>query len=198
MGVEPVSSIKIVGYEESCVPSKHIVYIIEVKGVFKEWLAVHRYSDFQQLHKALINISELNIDIPPKLNIWNTNESTLLERSRALELYLRSILYSKQTAFRRSPEFMDFILIPKELRNIGTDLFNISINLQQIDGPEQWLTDYSTLLAYLVEIRQCLNLRVSNFQKGDVNAYQSSKFEYLRLNIVQSKRSAQLNHKLID
>jgi PX domain len=141
-------------------------------------LTQHRYSDFEKLDKILVKLSPLPCQLPPKLNFF-ADATKLVERKHALELYMESILYSKNTAFRRSEEWMDFIQIPESVRKFTPEsgIERYSTAMQEKLNPERWLDEYAQLTRYLMEIRRCLNSRDEYGARNDMKAYQSAKLE---------------------
>ncbi|XP_051776973.1 PX domain-containing protein kinase-like protein isoform X3 [Erpetoichthys calabaricus] len=71
----------------------HTEYIIRVqRGVSSEctWQVIRRYSDFDMLNNSL-QISGLNLPLPPKKLIGNMDREFIAERQRGLQNYLNSI-----------------------------------------------------------------------------------------------------------
>ncbi|GFQ91919.1 nischarin [Trichonephila clavata] len=78
-------------------------YVIEVRIPPFKWQVIRRYRQFVELHEKMIKNFSVNKNLlPPKKLLGNRSESFIMERQKALEHYLRTLLHR-------------FILLPEPL-----------------------------------------------------------------------------------
>lgn len=102
-------------YEQN---GKYTKYQFKIQTTFTKWKINKRYSDFQILHKELLNLSKDKTlpELPSKI-FWNKNsELNVSKRSSDLERYLNELINSI-FFFPKSP-LLDFIEINEEVLSL--------------------------------------------------------------------------------
>jgi regulator of vacuolar morphogenesis len=167
--MEPVTNITIPEMRERTHPNKHTVYIISVKGPVRSWNVIHRYSEFDSLHKELTLLRETPEPLPKK-SLMKFNSEMLEERRKGLERYLQALLVSRDKVWRTSKAWCDFLQIPVVSNDVQYQ------PAKSID-PSLWTQELDSLVSFLSEIRSFLNDRDKLVQKGDTTQAQASKFQ---------------------
>ncbi|KAI8900901.1 Phox homologous domain-containing protein [Globomyces pollinis-pini] len=161
---EPILSISINETREIQKPSRHTVYIINLRGPVRSWSVPHRYNDFCELHKDLSAIQIPLGELPPKsLALFNSN--VIEERKSQLAIYLNKILNSVDPTLRRSQAWLNFLNVRDSSATINT-----------VDS-KQWIQNYDSLLSFISQIRVCLVKRERLALTGDIAASQSNKLQ---------------------
>ena len=137
-------------YIKTIPPPTHTVYEIELKTPLKQWSIQKRYSDFDKLNKDLITNTKLNppCNLPPKHLLAfrrGTEDEIIKERSKGFEVYLRSIYSNKNSVWRDSKEFKNFL-----------ELNKVNMNLNSFNN---WLEDLNSLNEDLSVVRSLINKR---------------------------------------
>ena len=75
----------------------NIHYLIEIRMRAQIWILKHRYSDFDKMHKRLLNDLEYRAadnlpELPPKRLMFNKEADFLKERMKLLNKYLKFII----------------------------------------------------------------------------------------------------------
>ncbi|GIX85021.1 nischarin [Caerostris extrusa] len=84
-------------------------YIIEVRLLPYKWQVKHRYRQFVELHEKLIKNYSVNKNLlPPKKILGNRSESFIMERQKALELYLQTLMFQFSSLPEPLAVFLDF------------------------------------------------------------------------------------------
>jgi regulator of vacuolar morphogenesis len=167
--MEPVTNITIPEMRERTQPTKHTVYIISVKGPVRNWNVVHRYSEFDTLHKQLMLLRDTPEPLPKK-SFMKFNSELLEERRKGLERYLQALLVSKDKIWRTSKAWCEFLQIPV----VSND---VQYQPSKSIDPSLWTQELESLVSFLSEIQAFLNERDKLVQKGDTTLAQASKFQ---------------------
>ncbi|KAJ3315581.1 hypothetical protein HDV04_001995 [Boothiomyces sp. JEL0838] len=171
---EPISSIEIQETRELLKPKKHTAYIISIRGPVKSWTVTKRYSEFDELHKKLLDIQTPPCELPKKTLMNFTNE-VIKERQEGLAVYLQTLLYSKDPVWRRSKPWQDFMGLPE---TTIVDPINL-LTVNQID-PAKWLQEYESLISFISEIKTFLLNKERFVKGGDTSAAQASKIQAMK------------------
>ncbi|KAJ6575183.1 syntaxin [Mycena capillaripes] len=166
-----LQSVFIPRYEERATPTAHTVYEVRVKANVRDWSLWRRYSEFDDLHRALKDaVGEPPAPLPPKhsLSIFRSHSDPKLleERRTGLELFLRAILSAKDDKWRETFAFREFLGIP-----IG----------KQGELPQSgqftaasWLDEHIDLQARIRDVRADINKRDALSDRGDTNGAHTS------------------------
>lgn len=181
--MEPIHSLSIPQTSlapSSNIRSAHTLYHISIKlSNSTTYTVTKRYSEFDALHISLCQQirglektpSSLEFppnSLPPKSLFWKANDATLVEeRRRGLESYLTSLLYCKDTRWRRTSAWIKFLEIPKELVPKSWDTReNQVFQLITAQAPStalptfaSWLDEYSKAKELARDAQSCLNER---------------------------------------
>ncbi|KAJ3326137.1 hypothetical protein HDV06_000013 [Boothiomyces sp. JEL0866] len=171
---EPISSIEIQETRELLKPKKHTVYIISIRGPVKSWTVTKRYSEFDELHKKLLEIQTPPCELPKKTLMNFTNE-VIKERQEGLAVYLQTLLYSKDTTWRRSKPWQEFLGLPDT--TVVNQINLLSVN--QIE-PAKWIQEYESLVSFISEIRTFLVNKERYVKGGDTSAAQANKIQAMK------------------
>ncbi|KAJ3272296.1 hypothetical protein HDV01_005835 [Terramyces sp. JEL0728] len=171
---EPISSIEIRETRELLKPKKHTVYIINIRGPVKSWTVTKRYSEFDDLHKKLLDIQTPPCELPRKTLMNFTNE-VIKERQEALALYLQTLLYSKDSTWRRSKPWQEFLGLPD---TTVVDQINL-LSVNQID-PSKWIQEYESLVSFISDIKTFLINKDRFVKGGDTSAAQANKIQAVK------------------
>ncbi|WWC66889.1 uncharacterized protein I206_100796 [Kwoniella pini CBS 10737] len=173
-----IQSIKIISTEVIDIPKPHVVYVIQISTPIRTWTVKRRFSDFISLNIELKSTvgKDPPGNLPPKQ--WSlikslTDEQLIRERSLILEQYLILILNSKNSIWRESFGFKDFLSIPSNLKNLKL----------VVEGEESeinftiksWLIEFKNLENLLKKIRSIL-LKRDSFALYQGNSIDSRKF----------------------
>ncbi|ORY03769.1 Phox-like protein [Basidiobolus meristosporus CBS 931.73] len=159
--------ILITSVEERRIPSKHIVYRLEIKEGVRGWVAYHRYQDFDSLHRVLSKRFpgvQPPATLPPKHSLFNRSTagigSEFIENRRELlEIYLNAILQDASGEWRESEEFSKFLETPR-IKHV--DILNIT--------SEDWLDELKQIEKGIREARAALAKRDALRQDKQVSA----------------------------
>ncbi|KAJ7038133.1 Phox homologous domain-containing protein [Mycena alexandri] len=167
-----LQSISVPRCEERSTPSAHTVYEVRVKANVRDWSLWRRYSEFDDLHAALKDAAgaEPPAPLPPKhsLSIFRSHSDPKLleERRTGLETYLRAILSAKDSKWRDTFAFREFLGVP-----IG----------KQGELPQSgqytlasWLDEHIDLQAQIRDVRADINKRDALSDRGDTNGSHTS------------------------
>ncbi|KAI8921865.1 Phox homologous domain-containing protein [Powellomyces hirtus] len=176
---EPVTSVQVPSLTHETAPHPHITYTIQLKGPFRSWTVHKRYSEFTALHKDLQNElgSEPTMQLPPKhFSLFGhstlTDPVKIEERRRGLESYLRGILYSGDTKWRRSHAWLKFLGIAEPpSKGSGNEKAALS---PQVFTPAAWMTEFQALKALTRDLRAHITTRDRCNAAGDVQGAQSA------------------------
>ncbi|KAJ7169944.1 syntaxin [Mycena filopes] len=167
-----LQSVFIPRYEERSLPSAHTVYEVRVKANVRDWSLWRRYSEFGDLHAALKDAtgSEPPAPLPAKhsLSIFRSHSDPKLleERRTGLETYLRAILSAKDSQWRDTFAFREFLGVPigkqGELPQSGQ--YTLS----------SWLDEHIDLQAQIRDVRADINKRDALSDRGDTNGSHTS------------------------
>ncbi|KAJ2913381.1 hypothetical protein MD484_g7024, partial [Candolleomyces efflorescens] len=170
-----IQAVFIRSYEERTTPKPHTVYKIDVQAHVRSWQMWRRYSEFDDLHTELTKSTKSSppCNLPPKNSfsmLRSRKDAKVLEERRAgLEEYLRAILGAKESVWRDSQAFKDFLGVP--VGRQGT--------LLQPSDPGQftlstWLDEHSELQARLRDVWSDINKRDALSDQGDIAASHKS------------------------
>jgi regulator of vacuolar morphogenesis len=176
--MEPIHSISIPTTEKT---SSYTLYHIQVKLCDARILSLSkRFSDFYAFNQLLLEQIKLlentpsSIDAPPVALppkdigvLWKSNNTAFIESRRlGLENYLTALLYSKDYRWRRTPAWLEFLSVPKDLQSQSRNdnavfalVPSVSPSKQIIINYENWLTEYSKAQEWVREIRKCIRER---------------------------------------
>lgn len=148
-------------------PKTYVIYKITVTGGVRSWNVWHRYSEFASLHDDLIQHtgSEPPAALPSKHRLSlltsigvSSDDSIVEERRTGLETYLRSILSAKESKWRDSFVFKDFLSIP--VGRSGTGSASVGDSSGQFTS-SAWLDEHSDLQTLVRDARADINTRDS-------------------------------------
>jgi len=157
-------SVHVRGHELRSKPSSHVVYKIEMQGPVRSWTMWRRYSEFAELHTELAKSTGLAPpeELPPKHSFSirrKLNEDSIIqERSKALDTYLRAILAHKDSRWRDSYAFKEFLGVPITKGADGRDLLEVS-RTQYTSA--SWLDEHVDIQSLVRDIRADINRRDS-------------------------------------
>ncbi|KAF7306979.1 Snare domain containing protein [Mycena indigotica] len=169
-GARFVVSVLIPRYEERSKPSPHTVYEIKVKANIRDWSIWRRYSEFDDLDRALRDATH---EAPPaplpskhSLSIFRSHSDPKLleERRTGLELYLRAILSAKDDKWRESYLFRQFLGMPVGKQSETVQTYTLA----------SWLDEHIELQARIRDVRADINKRDALSDRGDTNGAHSS------------------------
>ena len=167
-----IHAVYVRGHEERSDPKPHIVYRIEILASVRSWKMWRRYSEFDDLDTELTKLtgSEPPATLPSKhiLSFRKNDEKVLEERRTGLEAYLRAIVASRDSRWRDSQVFREFLGVPTG-KNLGAaggapSQFTLS----------SWLDEQADLQTIVRDIRADINKRNSLTDMGDVSASHTS------------------------
>ena len=167
-----IQAIYVRGHEPKSEPKPHIVYRIEIQAHVRSWQMLRRYSEFVELHDELTKLtgSAPPEPLPPKhiFSLRKNDDRMLEERRTGLEAYLRALISSKESQWRETMAFKEFLGVPLG-KNASAKLahgsqFTLS----------SWLDEHSELQNLVREIRAYINKRNSLSDMGDINASHTS------------------------
>src|SRR5258708_978299 len=155
----------------------YTVYKITVQAAVRTWNVWHRYSEFATLHQDLLNetSSPPPASLPSKHNFSirspfgrGHDEKVLEERRTGLETYLRAILSSKDSKWRDTLQFRDFIGAPttKIESSFSTSGSHFTSS--------SWLDEHAELQTLVRDIRADLNKRDALSVRNEVAASHTS------------------------
>lgn len=205
--MEPVSSVRILQTEARSSPSTHIAYQLSLQGPVRSWTVWRRYSDFDNLHKALLTTftpltppAQLpSKSIFPFLSATGNDPAKIEERRRGLETYAQAILFDQDPKWRRSKEWMDFIgLPPSDRRGViaGTGAGGFSMSSVPLLTPEAWMEEYRSLQSLTREIKSHIAARDRHAQASDTAQSQSATLAARKSITALQTRSAALEQVL--
>lgn len=162
-----IQSVRILGHEERTSPKTHIVYKIEVQASVRSWLMWRRYSEYDDLNTELTKAIEAPpYPLPPKhsLSMFRSkgNPQVLQERVEGLERYLREIVSSKDSRWRDSYLFKQFLGIPTSKKD------GVEGGAPSEFTSSSWLDEHLDLQNRVREIRADINKRDALAERGDV------------------------------
>ena len=155
----------------------YTVYKITVQAAVRTWNVWHRYSEFAALHQDLFSETSSHppASLPPKHNFSirsafgrGSDERILEERRAGLETYLRAILSSKDSKWRDTLPFRDFIGAPttKIESSFSTSGSHFTSS--------SWLDEHAELQTLVRDIRADLNKRDALAVRNEVAASHTS------------------------
>ena len=155
------------GHEERSDPKPHTVYRIEVQASVRSWQMWRRYSEFDELNTELTKLtgSEPPATLPSKhIFSFRKNGPTILEERRAgLETYLRAIVSSKDSQWRDTTAFKEFLGVPTGKFSGGEGGSASQFTLSS------WLDEQADLQTLVRDIRADINKRNALADMGDVS-----------------------------
>ena len=160
--MEPINSIII---SDTRFVGSYNTFIIQVTCPVKEFILQKRFSQFIILAKELSEFGQLD-PLPPK-TIWS-DEKVIQFRKVELQKWLQKILYSKNTAFRRSKAWCDFMNIPHNL-----NVLDLPPKLDHL----KWMQEYEILFSFLSQIKAVWNERTRSILAGDSAQAQAKKYQ---------------------
>ncbi|KAL5519031.1 hypothetical protein ACEPAH_714 [Sanghuangporus vaninii] len=169
-----IQSVRILGHEERSSPKAHVVYKIEVQASVRSWLMWRRYSEFDDLHTELINtVGEAPPHpLPPKHTFSffrsKDNPEVLRERVEGLEQYLRAIISSKDSRWRESYVFKQFLGIPTSKKD------GVEGGAPTEFTSASWLDEHLDLQNRVRDIRADVNKRDALADRGDISSAHST------------------------
>ncbi|GJJ09432.1 hypothetical protein Clacol_003654 [Clathrus columnatus] len=167
-----IHAVRVIGYEQRSKPKTHVVYHIQVQTSVRSWQLWRRYSEFVELHNELrtMTSSEPPVSLPPKhpLSFSRQNPIIIEERQSGLERYLREIVASKDSRWRETRVFNEFLEVP------FTSHASVDRPSSQQFTLSSWLDEHSSLQALVRDVMADITKRNSLVDMGDVPASQAS------------------------
>lgn len=162
-----IQAVYVRGHEERSDPKPHTVYRIEVQASVRSWQMWRRYSEFDELNTELTKAtgSEPPATMPPKhMFSFRKNDLKILEERRAgLETYLRAIVGCKDSQWRDTTVFKEFLGVPIGKYNVGSSGPVSQFTLSS------WLDEQADLQTVVRDIRADINKRNALADMGDVS-----------------------------
>jgi regulator of vacuolar morphogenesis len=157
-------------YEERSDPKPHTVYRIEVQASVRSWQMWRRYSEFDELNAELTKLTESEppATLPSKhIFSFRKNDPKILEERRAgLETYLRAIVSSKDSQWRDTTAFKDFLGVPTGKHGV--------VGRESVFTLSSWLDEQADLQTLVRDIRADINKRNALADMGDVSGSHTS------------------------
>ena len=162
-----IQAVYVRGHEERSDPKPHTAYRIEVQASVRSWQMWRRYSEFDELNNELTKLTGSGppASLPPKhIFSFRRNDTKVLEeRCIGLETYLRAIVGSKDSQWRDTTVFKEFLGVPTG-KHSNADSGSISqFTLSS------WLDEQADLQTLVRDIRADINKRNSLADMGDVS-----------------------------
>lgn len=162
-----IQAVYVRGHEVRSDPKPHTAYRIEVQASVRSWQMWRRYSEFDELNTELTKLrgSEPPAKLPSKhVFSFRKNDSKILEERRTgLETYLRAIVGSKDSQWRDTTVFKEFLGVPTGKYG-GADGHPVSqFTLSS------WLDEQADLQTLVRDIRADINKRNALGDMGDVS-----------------------------
>ncbi|WOO83566.1 Vacuolar morphogenesis protein 7 [Vanrija pseudolonga] len=141
-------------------PARHIAYTVQVSTPTRTWSVNRRYNDFAALDAELRSSTgkETPAPLPPKHWFARTmnDEEKIRQRRVHLEIYLRTILTTKDPRWRQAFGFADFLAVPAQSSKVP-DSFSAA----------SWLTEEGAVASLLRTARAALLKRDALARMGD-------------------------------
>ncbi|KAL1405965.1 hypothetical protein Q8F55_007647 [Vanrija albida] len=141
-------------------PARHIAYTVQVSTPTRTWSVNRRYNDFVALDAELRSATgkETPAPLPPKHWFARTmnDEEKIRQRRVHLEIYLRTILTTKDARWRQAFGFADFLAVPAQSSK-APDAFSAAT----------WLSEEGAVGAVLRTARAALLKRDALARMGD-------------------------------
>jgi regulator of vacuolar morphogenesis len=173
-----IDRVHIKGFKQRTSPEPHVAYEVEVSTKGKTWVVFHRFSDFLELHAALLkkhSASSFKESPPPKKMFGNNSPDVINERIFGLERYLKALLLNDSVA--QDPvlyQFLDFEPPSKESIYDNIDASN-------------WLERYQVN----ENLANSIAVHITNYERGmQQNGQNNEELMHAK------KKIAQLNHNL--
>ncbi|KAI9328317.1 hypothetical protein DFJ73DRAFT_126793 [Zopfochytrium polystomum] len=172
-----VKAISILRFETRDQPTRHVAYQISVTGPVRGWTVWRRYSEFEALHQAWLQMfphAPPPCNIPAKTfslfgNATLNDPSKANERRIGLEKYLLSILQAQDDRWRSTKEWAVFLGLPSSDPS-GKVSGGAAGSVQ--GQTETWMDDYRRLQADCRDIRGLIVQRDHHSSSGDVQRAQ--------------------------
>lgn len=179
-----IQSVAITGTKDRTSPKPHTVYEISITTSLRPWQMWRRYSEFVELHDELIKVCSAPppAELPGK-HIWSLksafhNEALINERKAGLEQYLRSIVASKDSQWRDTAAFKQFLGIPVT-KYQETQAAKAASSLP-VFSTASWIEEHGDIQALAREVKASLNKRDSLWDTGDTRASNSANIQAKR------------------
>jgi regulator of vacuolar morphogenesis len=177
-----IQNVAITGTKDRTSPKPHTVYEISVTTPMRSWQMWRRYSEFVELHEELTKhcSSAPPAELPGK-HIWSLkssfhNQALIEERKKGLEVYLRTIVASKDPQWRDNSAFRQFLGVPvtkyqeaQATKAVGPAFSTAS-----------WIEEHSELQTLTRDVRASLNRRDSLWDSGDTRGSSASNIQAKR------------------
>ncbi|KZV71304.1 hypothetical protein PENSPDRAFT_664471 [Peniophora sp. CONT] len=175
-GAAAIQSVVVSGHEERTEPSPHTVFRLEIRAHVRSWTMWRRYSEFAELYTELTKStgSPPPAPLPPKNTLskaftFGRARTDLEERRQGLEAFLRAIVGAKDSRWRDSYAFREFLGVPvgraAEAGGAG--------NGGQLSAAA-WLDEQLDVAAAIRDMRADLNRRDALSDSGDVGGAHSA------------------------
>ncbi|KAF3904340.1 Syntaxin-51 [Arthrobotrys entomopaga] len=157
-------------------PKPHTVYNISVRLPLRSFSLKKRYSDFDQLHKALISSvgAAPPLPLPPKTYFKSTvsDNDFAEDRRKNLEEYLHAIQNDQDPRWRESPPWRQFLNLPSSISNFDSSSTSIASHLNALStspliDPVLWLDAYREMKSLLQEARSEISRRDQSLSASD-------------------------------
>jgi regulator of vacuolar morphogenesis len=162
-----IQAVYVRGHEERSDPKPHTAYRIEVQASVRSWQMWRRYSEFDELNTELTKLTSFDppANLPSKhIFSFRKNDAKILEERRiGLETYLRAIVGSKDSQWRDTTVFKEFLGVPtgKYGGVEGGPVTQFTLS--------SWLDEQADLLTLVRDIRADINKRNALADMGDVS-----------------------------
>ncbi|RVD82977.1 uncharacterized protein DFL_007382 [Arthrobotrys flagrans] len=160
--------LSIASYGTEALPKPHTIYNISIRLPLRSFSLKKRYSDFDELHKALVSSVGVPppIPLPPKSYLKSTvsNNEFAEERRQNLEEYIHAIQNDKDSRWRESPPWRQFLNLPSSTSNYEPSSTSITSHLSSISShtltdPVLWLDAHREMKTFLQDARSEISRR---------------------------------------
>ncbi|EPS42860.1 hypothetical protein H072_3230 [Dactylellina haptotyla CBS 200.50] len=168
--------ISIPSYSTEALPKPHTIYNVSIRQPLRSSSLKKRYSDFDQLHKALISSTGVPppVALPPKTYFKSTvSDSDFADqRRRNLEDYLHAIQNDQDPRWRDSPPWRQFLNLPSSTSNYESSNTSIASHLSSTGGysladPVLWLDAHREMKGFLQDARSEISRRDQSLSVSD-------------------------------
>ncbi|ODO02028.1 hypothetical protein L198_02759 [Cryptococcus wingfieldii CBS 7118] len=176
-----IRDISVISTKQLDSPKPHTVYIIQITTPTRSWTVTRRYNDFVDLHTELKSStgSEPPAGLPPKtwgLAFGKSNEEKVRQRKPLLELYLRTILNTKNPLWRTAYTFSDFLSVPSHSTTASAPGQSGGLKFT----PQSWMLEHGAIQTLLRTSRSSLLKRDALASMSNASGSRSAAVEAKR------------------
>ncbi|KAL7418864.1 hypothetical protein Q5752_006548 [Cryptotrichosporon argae] len=198
-----IQNVAITGTHTEPLPKPHVVYTVQVSTPTRTWTVNRRYNDFAALHAELVASTGRAPPgaLPAKHWLGRTmgDDKKIRERRAQLELYLRTILTTRDARWRTSFGWSDFLAYPTSKTAAGAGAGGAggaASGSERASTPAAWLHDHAELVALVRAARAGLLKRDALAGMGDAAGARTASAEAKRQLRDVGARFGALEHAL--